>query len=183
METFFILLISIFIVYRNWYNISIAYHLLWECFVFLSILLYGNSDFNLLFCLGNILLIVAYNDYTSYYFSKVWLLLLPVIYLLLPFHRLYVGSFLCVACICVLLYRFYSKYIGSADLVAICIVILFLGIERTIIAVIVSCVIGIGYFLIKKSQYLPFMSFLSVGIWLSILKGYTIWYKIISFLS
>jgi hypothetical protein len=71
-----------------------------------------------------------------------------------------------------------KEWIGSADCTALILSGWVLGWERMIIAFMVSAVVGIIWFIFlmlkKRALFIPYISCLSIGIWISLLRGYTI---------
>ena len=67
-----------------------------------------------------------------------------------------------------------TEWIGSADVCFLTFFGFYLGIERMLIALYISVLLGFLWILYKKKHILPYLSCLSIGVWIAYLKGYTI---------
>ena len=75
------------------------------------------------------------------------------------------------------------NWIGSADVCYLTFFGFYLGIERMLVALYISILIGFLWILYKKKHILPYVSCLCIGVWISALKGYTIFYFLINLFS
>ena len=76
-----------------------------------------------------------------------------------------------------------SDWIGSADVCYLAFFGFYLGIERMLVALYTSVLLGILWILYKKKHILPYISCLAMGIWIAVLKGYTIFYFLMNLFS
>lgn len=125
---------------------------------------------------------LAKKDYETMYIEKYWIF--PSI-LLLFFCSSYVPLLNRVSTSLVFLFvsgtikLIKSDWIGSAD---VCYLV-FLGIERMLVALYISVLLGILWILYKKKHILPYVSCLAIGVWIAVLKGYTIFYFLMNLFS
>lgn len=76
-----------------------------------------------------------------------------------------------------------SDWIGSADVCYLSFFGLYLGIERMLVALYISILLGFLWILYKKKHILPYISCLAMGVWIAVLKGYTIFYFLMNLFS
>ena len=76
-----------------------------------------------------------------------------------------------------------SEWIGSADVCFLPFFGFYLGIERMLVALYVSVLLGFLWILYKKKHILPYLSCLAIGVWIATLKGYTLFYFLINLFS
>ena len=76
-----------------------------------------------------------------------------------------------------------SDWIGSADVCYLTFFGLYLGIERMLVALYISILLGFLWILYKKKHILPYVSCLCIGVWIAVLKGYTIFHFLINLFS
>lgn len=76
-----------------------------------------------------------------------------------------------------------SDWIGSADVCHLAFFGFYLGIERMLVALYTSVLLGILWILYKKKHILPYISCLAMGVWIAVLKGYTIFYFLMNLFS
>ncbi|MBQ0066183.1 MAG: prepilin peptidase [Firmicutes bacterium] len=79
------------------------------------------------------------------------------------------------------LYRFKKDWIGSADVCFIGYFSLLLGYQRMSVALLIGTVFGLLFCLIFKKREIPFLCFLVVGVYISCLYGYQLWYVLFRF--
>ena len=122
---------------------------------------------------------LAKKDYETMYIEKYWIF--PSI-LLLFFCSSYVPLLNRVSTSLVFLFvsgtikLIKSDWIGSAD-------VCYLGMERMLVALYISVLLGILWILYKKKHILPYVSCLAIGVWIAVLKGYTIFYFLMNLFS
>lgn len=126
---------------------------------------------------------LLFQDAKSYYIGPEWIL--PTVMLLLIYFNFFPVSIL-GACMfgvpCFVLYRVKSNWLGSADVIYFFIFGGILGVERMLVAVSIALICGFVWLLIKPNSLVPFCSCLSVGVMISILKGYTLWYTLMDYM-
>ena len=76
-----------------------------------------------------------------------------------------------------------SDWIGSADVCYLTFFGFYLGIERMLVALYISVLLGFLWILYKKKHILPYVSCLCIGVWIATLKGYTIFHFLINLFS
>ena len=76
-----------------------------------------------------------------------------------------------------------SDWIGSADVCYLTFFGLYLGIERMLVALYISILLGFLWILYKKKHILPYVSCLCIGVWIAVLKGYTIFHFLMNLFS
>ena len=118
---------------------------------------------------------LAKKDYETMYIEKYWIF--PSI-LLLFFCSSYVPLLNRVSTSLVFLFvsgtikLIKSDWIGSAD---VCYLVFF--------GLYISVLLGILWILYKKKHILPYVSCLAIGVWIAVLKGYTIFYFLMNLFS
>ena len=143
---------------------------------------------------------LAKKDYVTMYIEKYWIF--PSI-LLLCFCSNYVPLFnrVCTSLVFLLVSgtikiirteligkrmkegRLMKKWIGSADVCFFTFFGFYLGMERMLVALYISVLLGFLWIVYKKKHILPYLSCLSIGVWIAYLKGYTIFYFLINLFS
>ena len=116
---------------------------------------------------------IAYKDYTSYYVNYYFIPVSILFLIFSPFHTYF--SILSGLFGCVGLYFYKKKGLGSMDVYFLFYFGLYLGYERMVVAIGISTILGILYGCIKKEKLIPYVSCLSIGVWISLLKGYTLY--------
>ena len=76
-----------------------------------------------------------------------------------------------------------TEWIGSADVCFFTFFGFYLGMERMLVALYISVLLGFLWIVYKKKHILPYLSCLSIGVWIAYLKGYTIFYFLINLFS
>ena len=129
---------------------------------------------------------LAKKDYETMYIEKYWIF--PSI-LLLFFCSSYVPLFnrVCTSLVFLLvsgtIKMIKLDWIGSADVCFLTFFGFYLGIERMLVALYISVLLGFIWALYKKKHILPYLSCLSIGVWIAYLKGYTIFYFLMNLFS
>ncbi len=123
---------------------------------------------------GLFLYCIGYQDYRSYYVDPKWILI-SILFLIFQPHHSYL-SILSFLYGFVSLYFYKKKQIGSMDVYYLFYFGLYLGYERMCISVMISVLIGILFYLFRKEKLIPYITCLSCGVWISLLKGYTLFY-------
>lgn len=129
---------------------------------------------------------LAKKDYETMYIEKYWIF--PSI-LLLFFCSSYVPVLNRICTSLVFLFvsgtikLIKSDWIGSADVCYLVFFGFYLGIERMLVALYISVLLGILWILYKKKHILPYISCLAIGVWIADLKGYTIFYFLMNLFS
>lgn len=129
---------------------------------------------------------LAKKDYATMYIEKYWIL--PSI-LLLCFCSNYVPLFnrVCTSLVFLLVSGtikiIRTEWIGSADVCFLTFFGFYLGMERILVALYISVLLGFLWIVYKKKHILPYLSCLSIGVWIAYLKGYTIFYFLINLFS
>ena len=125
---------------------------------------------------------LAKKDYATMYIEKYWIF--PSI-LLLCFCSTYVPLFnrVCTSLVFLLVSGtikiIRTEWIGSADVCFFTFFGFYLGMERMLVALYISVLLGFLWIVYKKKHILPYLSCLSIGVWIAYLKGYTIFYFLI----
>lgn len=137
---------------------------------------------NLFYCY---LLCIAIQDMRSYYFSYRWLV--PSICIGIIWGLVYGYQWENILCVIYfglpVTIAYKKKGMGSADVAFVSFFSFLLGIERMLVAMIISTIIGLIWAMIKKEHVVPFVSCLSIGVAISFWKGYTIYFHIFSHLG
>lgn len=81
-----------------------------------------------------------------------------------------------------LLFTFKKDWIGSADVCFISYFSLLLGYQRMSVAILISTLSALLFCVLFRKKEVPFLCFLSFGIYFSVLFGYRIWYAIFNFI-
>ena len=129
---------------------------------------------------------LAKKDYETMYIEKYWIF--PSI-LLLFFCSSYVPLFnrVCTSLVFLMvsgtIKMIKPDWIGSADVCSLTFFGFYLGIERMLVALYISVLLGFIWVLYKKKHILPYLSCLSIGVWIAYLKGYTIFYFLMNLFS
>lgn len=129
---------------------------------------------------------LAKKDYETMYIEKYWVF--PSI-LLLFFCSSYVPLLNRICTSLVFLFvsgtikLIKSDWIGSADVSYLVFFGFYLGIERMLVALYISVLLGILWISYKKKHILPYISCLAIGVWIAVLKGYTIFYFLMNLFS
>lgn len=129
---------------------------------------------------------LAKKDYETMYIEKYWII--PS-FLLLCFCSSYVPLFnrVCTSLVFLLvsgtIKMIKPDWIGSADVCFLTFFGFYLGIERMLVALYISVLLGFIWILNKKKHILPYLSCLSIGVWIAYLKGYTIFYFLMNLFS
>lgn len=129
---------------------------------------------------------LAKKDYETMYIEKYWIF--PSI-LLLFFCSSYVPLLNRICTSLVFLFvsgtikLIKSDWIGSDDVCYLVFFGFYLGIERMLVALYISVLLGIFWILYKKKHILPYISCLAIGVWIAVLKGYTIFYFLMNLFS
>lgn len=132
------------------------------------------------------LYVLARKDYKTMYIEKYWILPSS---LLLIFCSSYVPLLnrILTSLIFLLLSGgikyFKTDWIGSADVCFLVFFGFYLGMERMLVALYISVIIGFVWLYIKKESILPYLSCLALGVWIAYLKGYTLFYFIMNLFS
>ena len=122
---------------------------------------------------------LAKKDYETMYIEKYWII--PS-FLLLCFCSSYLPLFNRVCTILVFLLvsgtikMIKPDWICISDVCFLNFFGFYLGIERMLVALYISVLLGFIWILYKKKHILPYLSCLSIGVWIAYLKGYTIFY-------
>ncbi|MCF0106731.1 MAG: prepilin peptidase [Holdemanella sp.] len=149
-------------------NFFIGYIL---CYI-LSIPFLVNDHLFYTFLLGFFLYSMAYKDYRSYYIHPLCIPISIVFLVVQPYHPPF--SFLSLLFGFVGIYFYSKQSMGSMDLYFLFYFGIYLGYERMIVSIFISIVIGCIFLLIKKEKLIPFITCLSIGVWISLLRGYTL---------
>ena len=129
---------------------------------------------------------LAKKDYATMYIEKYWIL--PSI-LLLCFCSTYVSLFnrVCTSLVFLLVSGtikiIRTEWIGSDEVSILTFIRFYLGKESMLVALNISGLLGCLWILYKKKHILPYLSCLSIGVWIAYLKGYTIFYFLINLFS
>lgn len=130
------------------------------------------------------LLALAIQDLKTMYISKKWIPVTILFSILLykysyvdPLSRLF-ASFV-YGIVSAVLYKWKSYWLGSADVIFLFLFGFLLGYERMMIAMLIALIIGFIWILGLKKDKIPFLSCLCIGVIISILHGYTIYYHLI----
>lgn len=75
-----------------------------------------------------------------------------------------------------------KDWIGSADVCFILYFSILLGYQRMSVAILLATVSALSFCILFQKREVPFLCFLSVGIYISCFTGYRIWYGIMNFL-
>lgn len=153
-------------------------------FIFLSMvtLYFGsNKDFYRLILFQLYLCSLGLQDYKTYYISKIWgvfSLILTVCF----FDSIHLSGIL-FSFIASLMYFCKQDWIGSADIGILFVLGLILGFERMFICVFIAIFIGLLFYACSNKKLIPFITCLCFGAYISILKGFTIWYMFYGILA
>ncbi len=129
------------------------------------------------------LIMLGWQDAKTMYISKKWIvptIVLCVLWLLQePLE--WMDSF-CGSCIYggVALWMYCKHHwLGSADVCYLFVFGFLLGYERMSIAIGLSALMGICICVCLKKEKIPYLTFLSCGIWVSYVYGYRIWFHLL----
>lgn len=185
MKIFFIILCTVFL----W--IYLIHYLEKQCmrfgtilFVFLSaVMLYSssNEDFYRLVLFQLYLCCLGLQDYKTYYISKKWFIF-SLILIVCFLDSIHISGILFGAFVS-LMYFCKQDWIGSADIGILFVLGLILGFERMFVCVFIAIVIGLLFYVLSKKKLIPFITCLCIGAYISILKGFTLWYMIYGILE
>lgn len=130
------------------------------------------------------LLALAIQDFKTMYISRKWIPI-TIFFSILLFKYGYVdlmnrvmGSII-YGIVSLIMHRFKPNWLGSADVIFLFLFGFLLGYERMMIAMLIALDIGLVWILGFKKDKIPFLSCLCVGVMISILKGYMIYYHLI----
>ena len=133
-----------------------------------------------------LLYFLAKKDYETMYIERYWIF--PSVGLLI-FGYSYVPMFnrICT-CLFFLIVSGTIKFIkpnwiGSADVCFLAFFGFYLGVERMLIALYISVFLGFLWILYRKKHILPYLSCLSIGVWIAYMKGYTLFYFLMNLFS
>ena len=161
------------------YSSYLYYH--FKHISFIEILLFG---LGILICMNmpnvyylticmNYLLCISIKDYKTYSISILEQACSIILFYPLHFHFI---SSLIFSIPSFILHK-KKQWIGQADVFYLFIYGLLLGYERLIVAVFLSILFGFIFILLKKEKMIPYLTCLNIGVFISLLKGYTIYYK------
>lgn len=182
MKIFFILCLSLcFLVFdRISFQRNVPYWFVFLLFMFVSVFISSlSSSFYKMMAIFTFLMIVSYQDIQTYYYSKIWFLLILLFTLGWVCHWHYFCGlfyFLCSYC----LYRMKKEWLGSMDCMVLTCFGLILGFERMIVCLLISILCGLVYHLFSKNKMIPFVSCLCIGFFISLLRGFQIYVILIS---
>lgn len=131
-----------------------------------------------------------YQDYKTMYISKRWIPLVFLFYLLSHSYISFIDSF-CTGffflCLTGIMKYLHPNWLGSADVCFLTFFGFFLGYQRMFIALEISVMIGFIWMLVlymqKKECILPYLSCLSIGVYIAWIKGYTIFDYVCNFIK
>lgn len=129
---------------------------------------------------------LAKKDYETMYIEKTWCI--PSLFLFL-FCSSYVTLenrlFTCLFFLSVSggMKLIKPNWIGSADVCFLAFFGFYLGMERMLVALYGSVLLGLLFVCIKKERVLPYLSCLAFGVWIAYLKGYTLFYFLMNLFS
>lgn len=132
---------------------------------------------------------VFYNDIKTMYFSKVWSLISLPFLLCFPsvsfLNRCMSSLIFFLVSFC--MYKFHRDWLGSADVCFLGYFGFCLGFERFLVALYISLLIGFIWLFVlyvqKKACILPYLSCLSIGVWIAWMRGYTLFDHILNLFS
>lgn len=133
---------------------------------------------------------LAFQDYKTMYISKLWIFPTILFYIFCTNEVLWINRIftsLIFFIVCASMKYKHPNWTGSADVGYLTFFAFFLGYERMLIALWISIFLGFIWMIIlsiqKKECILPYLSCLSIGVFISWLKGYTLFYFILNLFS
>jgi len=179
----FLILVTVF-VYETYHQKDrwISFLLVISGWIFLRVFI-ANAYYNIYSMVLTLLILLFLQDMDTMYLSVKWLVpvfIASVVWCsfdpVLLIERILGMLLYGLPAVCMHLLK--KEWIGSADCIALVLSGWVLGWERMIIAFMVSAVVGIIWFIVlmlkKKALFIPYISCLSIGMWISLLRGYTI---------
>lgn len=130
------------------------------------------------------LMALAIQDFKTMYISKKWISI-TILFSIILFRYSYVefSNRLFGACtygvVSLFMYIVKSNWLGSADVIFLFLFGFLLGYERMTVSMIIALTIGFIWILVLKKDKIPFLSCLCIGVLISILYGYSIYYHLI----
>lgn len=141
----------------------------------LSFFLFSNALFFQGWIACSLLLKIFWEDMRTYYISSAWMIFSIIMLFLFPstsFIESAVGELLYFIP-CLLMKKIRPDWIGNADLFYIGLFGWILGIQRMIICMLISILVGfIFYIFFRVKKWIPFVSCLCIGFLISMWKGY-----------
>lgn len=180
MKIFFIIFCIIFLWIYLVYNLNKRYMklgtLLFITLSYLTLYFGSNEEFFRLMVFQLYVCCIGFQDYETYYVSKQWVLF-SVILIVCFLDSIYISgiSFSIVAC---LMYLCKKNWIGCADIGILFVFGLILGFKRMFVCLLIAIGIGLLFCILSKKKIIPFITFLCIGAYIAILKGFSIWYMI-----
>lgn len=129
---------------------------------------------------------LAKKDYETMYIERYWIFpsvgLLIFGYSYVPmFNRIWTCLFFLIVSGTIKFIK--PNWIGSADVCFLAFFGFYLGVERMLIALYISVFLGFLWILYRKKHILPYLSCLSIGVWIAYMKGYTLFYFLMNLFS
>lgn len=160
--------ISLLLVMMGWISLRVfigfEYYLIYSVVLTVLILLFLQDMDTMYLCAGWLIPVCLV--------SALWCYFDPVL-----FTERLIGMFL-YGVPAVIMHLLKKDWIGSADCIGLVVSGWVLGWERMIAAFMISAISAILWFIFlivrKKGPYIPYISCLSIGVWISLLRGYTI---------
>lgn len=143
---------------------------------FLTFYFGSNENFYRLILFQLYLSCLGSQDYATYYISKIWILF-SMILIVCFFDSLNISGVL-FGVVAGIMYFLKQDWIGSVDILILFVFGLILGFERMFVCVLIAVIIGLLFYALSKKKIIPFITCLCIGAYISIVKGFTIWYLI-----
>lgn len=173
MKIFLFILVLIFSCFLP-RRVPIMYHL-----IFLILLYYPNYPYDVftafLYCL-------FLQDLQTMYISKHWIAPSLLIGFLILYKYWNITSSILALILYVfpisIMYLLKKEWMGCADLYYISYFSIILGYQRLSVTLLISTLSALLFCLCFKKREVPFLSFLSIGVYISCICGYQIWYEL-----